>query len=49
MYIRGRSDKYLAYEKGKKILEKLQFISEHRIILALSSPKKSFSVVNKCR
>jgi len=33
-YIRGRSDKYLAYKRKTKILEKWRFISQHSLLLA---------------
>ena len=32
--IRGRSDKYLAYKRETKILEKWRFISQHSLLLA---------------
>ena len=32
--IRGWSDKYLAYKRKTKILEKLRFISQHSLLLA---------------
>ena len=34
VYIRGRSDKHLAYKRKTKILEKWRFISQHSLILA---------------
>ena len=33
-HVRGRSDKYLAYERKTKILEKWRFISQHSLLLA---------------
>ena len=34
LIIRGRSDKYLAYKRKTKILEKWRFISQHSLLLA---------------
>ena len=34
LIVRGRSDKYAAYKRKTKILEKWRFISQHNILLA---------------
>ena len=34
MKVQGRSDKYLAYKRKTKILEKWRFISQHSLLLA---------------